>query len=70
MWSILFACAVWMEIQLIKIYFATQNKQEPFPCTYIPGKCTIKPTYENCKHMGGIPLHVCEHRLNKLEKNG
>jgi len=41
MWAILFAGAIWMEVQLIKIYFAIQNKQEPFPCTYISGQCTI-----------------------------
>ena len=65
MWTIAFAFAVWMEIELIKIYFAIQNKQEPFPCTYISGQCTIKPTYKNCLKFGHIPVNVCEQRLNK-----
>jgi hypothetical protein len=65
MWAILFAGAIWMEIELIKIYFAIQNKQEPFPCTYISGMCTIKPTYKNCLKFGHIPENVCEQRLNK-----
>ena len=36
-----------------------------FPCTYISGKCTIKPTYKNCLKFGHIPENVCEQRLNK-----
>ena len=65
MWAILFAGAIWMEVQLIKIYFATQNIQQYFPCTYISGQCTIKPTYKNCLKFGHIPENVCEQRLNK-----
>ena len=65
MWTIAFAFAVWMEVQLIKIYFATQNKQEPFPCTYISGQCTVKPTYTNCEIFGSTTVDDCERRLNK-----
>ena len=36
-----------------------------FPCTYISGICTVKPTYKNCQHMGGVPENVCERRLNR-----
>ena len=64
MWAILFAGAVWMEVQLIKIYFATQNKQESFSCTYISGQCTVKPTYANCKVFGSTTDDDCERKLN------
>ena len=45
-----------------------QEKKKPkiFPCTYIQGKCTIKPTYENCKKVGSVPYDYCERKLNKL----
>ena len=68
----LFIAAVAAYMLFIVLNTMIQNKKKPrsFPCTYISGKCTIKPTYENCKHMGGIPIHICERRLNKLEKNG
>ena len=44
-----------------------QNKKKPkqFPCTYISGKCTVKPTWKNCQRMGSIPVHICERRLNE-----
>ena len=64
MWTILFACAVWMEIELIKIWFMIQKQQETFACTYISGTCTVKPTYKNCFEFGHVPLDVCERRLN------
>ena len=62
---IAFAFAVWLEIQLIKIYYVIQNRQEPFPCTYISGTCTVKPTYENCEKLNLIiPEDECERILN------
>ena len=41
-----------------------QNKPKTFPCTYIKGKCTLKPTYENCKKVGSVPHDYCEAVLN------
>ena len=45
-----------------------QNKKKPkyFPCTYISGKCTVKPTSKNCS--GGEPISYCEKRLNNRLK--
>ena len=42
-------------------------KRTHFNCTYIKGMCSKKPTYENCKSYGGIPVHLCEKRLNEIE---
>ncbi len=65
LFGIAFAFAVWLEIQLIKIYYVIQNRQEPFPCTYISGECTIKPTYKNCEKLNLIiPEDECERILN------
>ena len=63
----LFVAAVAAYMLFISLNTMIQNKKKPktFPCTYISGKCTIKPTYKNCQHMGGIPVHLCERRLNK-----
>ena len=65
-WSILFAFVIWIEIELIKLYFISQKQQQQqvFPCTYISGSCTIKPTYDNCKIFGSIPDSECERKLN------
>ena len=43
-------------------------KRTHFNCTYIKGMCTKKPTYENCKPFGSIPVHMCEEKLNKRFK--
>ena len=65
MWFILFLCVVWIEIELIRMYVSKQQQQhKTFPCTYISGSCTIKPTYENCLKLGHIPDNECERRLN------
>ena len=40
-------------------------KKSQFPCTYIEGKCTKKPTYKNCKQFGSVPDHICEFKLNR-----
>jgi hypothetical protein len=40
-------------------------KRSQFKCTYIEGKCSKKPTYENCKQFGSVPDHVCEFKLNR-----
>ena len=40
-----------------------EYKRTHFPCTYIKGECTIKPTWENCS--GGVPVGYCERQLNK-----
>ena len=41
-----------------------QNKPKTFPCTYIQGTCTIKPTYKNCEKVGSVPYDYCEAVLN------
>ena len=65
MWAILFAGAIWMEIELIKVYFEIQKQQhKTFPCTYISGTCTMKPTYTNCEIFGSTTVDDCERRLN------
>ena len=64
MWIILFACAIWLEIEFIKLFFVAQQQQKTFPCTYITGTCTVKPTYENCLEFGNIPKSQCERLLN------
>ena len=43
-------------------------RKSQFPCTYIEGKCTKKPTYKNCKQFGSVPDHVCEFKLNRSLK--
>ena len=65
MWTIAFAFAVWMEIELIKVWFMIQRQQQTFACTYISGTCTVKPTYENCEKLNLIiPEDECERILN------
>ena len=63
----LFVAAVAAYMLFIVLNTMIQNKKKPrsFPCTYISGKCTIKPTYKNCLKFGHIPENVCEQRLNK-----
>ena len=65
MWAILFACGIWIEVQLIKLYFVSQKQQQVFPCTYISGTCTVKPTYKNCLKFGSTTDDDCERKLNK-----
>ena len=40
-------------------------RKSQFPCTYIEGKCTKKPTNKNCKQFGSVPDHICEFKLNR-----
>ena len=38
-----------------------------FPCTYIKGMCTVKPTWKNCSgRLHGVPYRYCERKLNRL----
>ena len=64
LWIIAFSFAVWMEIVLIELWFISQKQQETFPCTYISGTCTVKPTYTNCEVFGSTTVDDCERRLN------
>jgi len=65
LWSIMLAVCIWIEFTLIKMWFVTQHKKtRTFPCTYISGSCTKKPTYNNCLQFGDVPIGVCESRLN------
>ena len=55
-------------VAYISLLFINEYKQKKeyekthFPCTYIKGMCTVKPTWKNCG--GGIPLDYCELKLN------
>ena len=40
-------------------------RRSSFPCTYISGMCTKKPTWKNCKGVGSVPVHVCEKKINR-----
>ena len=55
-------------ILIIKEMDNRELKRSSFPCTYISGMCTKKPTYENCKEVGSVPEHVCEDKLNRKKK--
>ena len=61
---IAFSFAVWIQIVFWNWWFNTQRQPRTFPCTYIKGSCTVKPTYKNCKQFGQVPISVCETRLN------
>ncbi len=63
-WAILFTCTILVEIKLIEMWYEAQIQQRAFPCTYISGSCTKKPTYKNCKRFGSVPISVCEMKLN------
>ena len=55
-------------IIIIKEMEKRELKRSSFPCTYISGMCTKKPTYDNCKFYGSVPEHVCEDKLNRKKK--
>ena len=55
-------------IIIIKEMEKRELKRSSFPCTYISGMCTKKPTYDNCKFFGSVPEHVCEDKLNRKKK--
>tara|TARA_B000000460_G_C21423734_1_gene352058 strand:- start:562 stop:804 length:243 start_codon:yes stop_codon:yes gene_type:complete len=63
---IAFSFAVYIEIILINSYFeAKKYEKTHFPCTYISGTCTVKPTYKNCEKLNLIiPDNECERILN------
>ncbi len=56
--------AAYMLFIIMNTIIQEKKKPKTFSCTYISGTCTVKPTYENCKNMGGVPTNVCERRLN------
>jgi len=63
--GLLVACvAAYMLFIVLNTMIQNKKKPKTFPCTYISGTCTVKPTYKNCQPLGGIPLHLCEMRLN------
>ena len=55
-------------IIIIKEMEKREIRRSSFPCTYISGMCTKKPTYDNCKFFGAVPEHVCEDKLNRKKK--
>jgi len=55
-------------IIIIKEMEKREIRRSSFPCTYISGMCTKKPTYDNCKFFGSVPEHVCEDKLNRKKK--
>ena len=44
------------------IIIEREYKRTHFPCTYIKGMCTVKPTWKKCG--GGVPISYCEMKLN------
>ena len=52
-------------ILIIKEMEKRERKRSSFPCTYISGTCTKKPTWKNCRMYGEIPVHLCEKKLNQ-----
>ena len=58
---IIFFYGIILAINEIKLQKA---KPKTFPCTYIKGKCTVKPTYKNCEKVGSVPYDYCEAVLN------
>ena len=63
-WALIIISFFIVEISLINMWVKSQNKHLTFPCTYIQGTCTKKPSYDNCKQFGQVPISVCETRLN------
>ena len=55
-------------IIIIKEMEKREIRRSSFPCTYISGMCTKKPSYKNCKFFGSVPEHVCEDKLNRKKK--
>ena len=58
---VLFFYGIIIAINEIKI---REKKSKEFPCTYISGRCTVKPTYKNCEKVGSVPYDYCEAVLN------
>ena len=58
---VIFFYGIILAINAIKLQKA---KPKTFPCTYISGKCTVKPTYKNCQKVGAVPHDYCEAVLN------
>ena len=52
-------------IIIIKEMEKREIRRSSFPCTYISGMCTKKPTWKNCRMYGQIPIHLCEKKLNQ-----
>ncbi len=61
---LIFLLVVYIEFIVINSYIKKKKYDRThFPCTYIQGMCTIKPTWKNCS--GGMPLGYCERILNR-----
>ena len=58
---VLFFYGIIIAINEIKI---RKKKSKEFPCTYISGRCTVKPTYKNCEKVGAVPYDYCEAAIN------
>tara|TARA_Y100001951_G_C11264443_1_gene254568 strand:- start:845 stop:1072 length:228 start_codon:yes stop_codon:yes gene_type:complete len=56
--------AGYMLFVVLNTMIQEKNKPKKFNCTYISGKCTVKPTWKNCQRHGSIPVHLCEQKLN------
>ena len=59
---VLFFYGILIAINEIK---TRKDKPKTFPCTYIQGTCTVKPTYKNCEKVGSVPYDYCERVLNR-----
>ena len=61
---LIFLLVVYIEFIVINSYIKQKKYDRThFPCTYIKGMCTIKPTWKNCS--GGMPYNYCERILNR-----
>ena len=60
---LLFILVAYIEVLIINGFIREREyKRTHFPCMYIPGICTVKPTYDKCS--GGEPQSYCERKLN------
>ena len=58
-----FLLVVYIQFIVINgIIIEREYKRTHFPCTYIKGMCTVKPTWKVCS--GGEPDDYCELRIN------
>ena len=56
--------AAYMLFIVLNTLIQEKKKPKTFDCTYISGKCTVKPTWKNCQKYGSVPIHLCEQKLN------
>ena len=61
--SLIFVLTGYIEFLIINgLVRERKYERTHFPCKYIKGDCTVKPTWKNCS--GGTLESVCERKLN------